>query len=336
MTERSSTRQTYIIVGLIALVILLLLVLIDFGAVFDFLATANWGLLGVSAVLLILGYVFLTLRWRYLFGNRHSYREMLDVTGSAYMFGILIQLPTTVYRILVMERKSLAKVTESSSAVAVEVVLSLILRFLGAVLVISLLVARSREAEDFLISSLYVVVGLLILLFLVIALRTRLEPLLARTIGLLPGVEEERAKDVSASVFHAVANAGSPRRFGIALFLSLCYWICGLGFYSFAVAAFALDQRLQVIAIAGAAMTIVPVSSPMMIGVFHGLLIATLVALKLGNTIEATTYAIVVHLIQMVILVLIGSWGLRRLQLKPREIVQDVRARMQRGDNQAD
>ena len=336
MVERSSNRQTYIIIGLIGLIIFLLLTFIDFSAVYELLITADWRLLGAGTVLLILSYAFLTLRWRYLLGNRHTYRDTLYVTGSGYMFGILMQLPTTVYRVLVTERKSMAKVAESSSAIAVEVVLSLILRLLGAVLVISLLVARSRETENFLSTTLFMVAGLIVLMFLIIAFRKRLEPAAAGLIAKLPNVDESQAKGISGSIFRAAANAGSPKRFGIALFISLCYWICGLGFYAMSVSAFALDEKLQVAAIAAAAMTVVPISSPMMIGVFHGLLIATLVALKLGDTAEVTSYAIVVHLIQMAVLVLIGSWGLRQLQLKPREIVQDVRARMRRGDNQAD
>ncbi|MFA9490923.1 MAG: hypothetical protein ACERK1_06810 [Anaerolineales bacterium] len=96
-----------------------------------------------------------------------------------------------------------------------------------------------------------------------------------------------------------------------------------------------IDERFQALAIAATAMTVVPTSRPMMIGISHGLLIATLVALKLGNTTEATSYAIVVHLIQMVVLLILGSWGLRRLNLKPREIIRDVRARMRRGDVEA-
>ena len=335
MEERSSNRQTYIIIGLIVLIIIILLTLIDFSAVFELLSTADWRLIGVGTVLLVLSYVFLTVRWRFILRSRHSYRDLLNVTSSGYMFAIILQLPTTVYRLLVMERKSMAKVTDTSSALAVEVILSLLLRLFGALVVISLLVARSREAESFVATSLIIVVGLLILMFLIIAFRERLEPGVARLLTLLPNMTDEKAQHTSASIFQAAASAGSPRRFGIGLFLSMCYWLCGFGFYAFVVQAFSLDEGLQIAAIAAAAMTIVPISTPMMIGVFHGLLIATLVALKLGTTTEATSYAIIVHFIQMTVLLFLGSLGLRRLNLKPREIILDVRARMRRGDVEA-
>ena len=335
MVERSSNRQTYIIIGLIALIIILLLTLIDFSVVFDLLGSVDWQLMGVGTGLLILGYGALTLRWRYLLGNEHGYRDLLTVTGSGYMLAILIQLPTSVYRVLVMEQKSMAEVPETSSAIAVEVVLNLILRILSAVLVISLLVARSWETEDILMTSLIGVGGLLLLIFLVIGLRERLEPGVAKMLARLPKVDEDRAKHSSAIIFHAVGKAGSPKHFGIALLLSLCFWLCGVGFYLLAAAAFPIDERFQILAIAATAMTVVPPSTPMIIGVFHGLLIAALVALKLANTTEATSYAIVVHLIQMVVLLILGSWGLRHLKLKPREIIQDVRTRMRRGDVEA-
>lgn len=142
MVERSSSRQSYIIIGLIGLIIVLLLTFIDFTAVLDLLLSADWRLVGASMIMLIFGYFLLNLRWRYLLRNQHSYRDLLKVTGSGYMYAILMQLPTSVYRIIVMDRKSLANVSDSSSAIAVEVVISLILRMIGAVLVVSLLLAR--------------------------------------------------------------------------------------------------------------------------------------------------------------------------------------------------
>ena len=333
MEERSSNRQTYIIIGLIALIILLLLTLIDIGGVIDILLSADWRIMAAAAVFLVLGYLLLNLRWRYLLGNQNEFRDTLNVTSSGYMFAVVMQLPTTVYRVLVMERKGMAKVTETSSAVAVEVILGFIMRLIGVVLTISFLVARSREAEDFLITTVFIVAGLLLLFFLFIGLRKRLEPLLARLLIFLPGMDDERAQHISASVFHAAATAGSPKRFGIALLISIVYWLTGLGFYAFAAQAFAPDDRFQVLAIAAAAMTIVPTSTPMMIGVYHGLLIAVLVGLRLAGTTEATSYAIVVHLIQMGVLLLMGSFGLRRLKLNAREIIQEVRARMRRGED---
>lgn len=172
-------------------------------------------------------------------------------------------------------------------------------------------------------------------MFLVVGFRKKLEPGVANLLARIPRIEEDQVRSTSATIFQAVANAGSPMRLGIALLISICYWLCGLGFYYLAVMSFPIDERFQALAIAATAMTVVPTSTPMMIGIFHGLLIATLVALKLGNTTEATSYAIVVHLLQMAVLLLLGAWGLRQLKLNPREIIKDVRARMRRGDVEA-
>jgi cytochrome oxidase assembly protein ShyY1 len=63
-------------------------------------------------------------------------------------------------------------------------------------------------------------------------------------------------------------------------------------------------------------------------------LIAPLVALKWLGAEPATAYAVLLHAIQMVCLIVLGVWGLSRLDIKMGEVLAEVRSRVgSRGQN---
>ena len=76
-----------------------------------------------------------------------------------------------------------------------------------------------------------------------------------------------------------------------------------------------------------AVMVVAPPTSPMMIGVFHGAVIAVLGTLGLLDADLAAAYAVNIHFVQMVFLIILGVIGLRRLNLEFRTIVNEIRAK---------
>ncbi|MFC2043533.1 hypothetical protein ACFLUA_05235 [Chloroflexota bacterium] len=70
---------------------------------------------------------------------------------------------------------------------------------------------------------------------------------------------------------------------------------------------FDLDQSISYPTVALVTVFLVPTSSPLMVGVFHGVLIASLVALNLMETEVATAYAVLLHAIELLILILLGA-----------------------------
>ena len=74
------------------------------------------------------------------------------------------------------------------------------------------------------------------------------------------------------------------------------------------------------------AMVVAPPTSPMMIGVFHGAIIAILGTLNYMDANDATVYAVGLHFVQMVLLVVLGVIGMRRMNLQFGTIIKEIRA----------
>ena len=78
MQGNCSRRQLLISAGLVILVIVLLLALVDVGAVVEMQIQANWWMLLLATAFLLLAFGFTTLRTRYVLGNRPGF---LDTQG---------------------------------------------------------------------------------------------------------------------------------------------------------------------------------------------------------------------------------------------------------------
>ena len=121
MQENLSRRQVLISLGLVILIIVLLLALVDVGEVFQMLLQADWRLLLLATACLILCYGLITFRTRYLLAGQPGYLETLKVDGSGFMLSILIQVPNSAYRVLVMDRTTSVEVPKATSATVVEI-----------------------------------------------------------------------------------------------------------------------------------------------------------------------------------------------------------------------
>ena len=163
MNRNGSRRQLWITIGLVILLILLLVSLVDMGAVFDLLRGADWRLLLLGTGFLLLCYGLLAVRWRYVLANRPSLAKTLHVLTSGLMFSIITPVPNSPFRVVVMTRTTPVKTTEATSSILIEYVLSFILRLVGLALGTVLWVGSLRGAESTLLVGAGVV-GLMVLI----------------------------------------------------------------------------------------------------------------------------------------------------------------------------
>jgi uncharacterized membrane protein YbhN (UPF0104 family) len=283
-----SRRQLLISVGLVFLLIVLLLALVDIGAVVDMLILADKRMLLLAAFFLLLGYGLITVRTRYLLKNKTGYLETLKVDGSGFMFSILIQLPNSIYRVIALDRTTSVKASQATSMVFLEFLLTFILRMVALALFVGFAAAEQRDAERPLLIGILTVVFLLVILFILASRAEQLQPRLADGLEHLPRIDEERAQRFSTGFFSVFTRIGSPWRFFVALLISLVYWVSALLFFFLVLSAFDLDQSISYPTVALVTVFFVPTSSPLMVGVFHGVLIAPLVMLNLMETEVAT------------------------------------------------
>lgn len=328
MQENGSRRQLLISAGLVILVIVLLFALVDVGAVIEMLLLADWRMLLLATVFLVIGYGLTTLRTRYMLGNKPGYLDTLKVDSSGMMLGILIQFTSSAYRVVTLDRTTPAKASEATSVIVAEVVLSLLMRVIVLALGITLLAGAVQGQEQSLLIGVVVVVVLLIVLYVAATRGEQLQPKLARGLQRLPLIDEPRGERVSLTLFGVVSRVGSPRRFGVALLLTMAYWLCAFAFFFFVLQAFELEESISYPLVALVTVFLVPPASPLMVGVFHGVLIAPLVALNLMDTEVATAYAVLLHAIEMVVLIALGAWGLSRMNISLGEVLAEVRGRV--------
>ena len=325
MQESGSRRQLLISAGLVILIILLLFAFVDVGAVIEMLLLADWRMLLLATLFLVIGYGLTTLRTRYILGNKPGFLDTLKVDGSGMMLGVLIQFPSSAYRVVTLDRTTSVEASEATSVIVAEYVLSLIMRVIVLALGIALLAGALKGQESLLLISGVTVVVLLVLLYVAATRGEQLQPKMARGLQRLPLIDEQRGERISSTLFGVVARVGSPRRFGVALLLTMAYWCCAFLFFHFVLLAFDLEESISYPLVALVTVFLVPPASPLMAGVFHGVLVAPLVALELMPTEVATAYAVLLHAIEMVVLVALGAWALGRMNINLREVLAEVR-----------
>lgn len=343
MSEDLSRRQILISLGLVILIIVLLFALVDVGVVFQVLLKADWRFLLLGTGCLLLAYGLITLRTRYLLSSQPGYLDTLKVDGSGFMLSILIQIPNSAYRVLVFNRTTSVEIPKATSAMVVEIFQGSISRLVALALAVGLLAADLRGAEQPLVLGVILVGVLLAVLFWSVGHTEQIEPKLAGGLERVPHVDEDRAGRISSTLVGGLESAGSPRRFGVAFLFTLGLWLCGFAFYFLAARAFELDVPIPYFLVALVTLILAPPSSPLMAGIFHGLVVAPLVALNLLGVEAATAYAVLVHAIQMVCLLALGLWGLSQMDINLGELLAELRKRVGRntaeddvtGDSQA-
>ena len=334
MQSNTTRRRLIIIVGVVILLVVLLLLVVDVERVIELLLQADWRWMLLGITCLLLSYGLLSVRMRYLLRGQVGFRDTFRADTSGMMLTILMQLPNSIYRPLVMDRTTDVGISQSTPAVMMEVVFAQILRVVGLVLFIMLATADTRGAQGLLPLAGVTVILLLVLMYVLSSRGEQIAPRVAGGFQHLPGVDEARAWRLSTTLISGVETVGSPRRFGVVLILSLAYWLCGLAFYSMVLHAFDLDPSVSDLEPALIVLFLVPPSTPLMAGLFHGVVVAPLIALDLLETEIATAYAVLLHAIQMVILIGLGTWGISRMDINLGEILSETRQRLRGKPNE--
>lgn len=322
----SPRRQILRYIGLTILVILLLFLLVDFEVLVENLLLTDWREYFISVVFLVAAYALITVRTQFLLQRKIQYKDALYVDASGYMFSILMQLPNSAYRALAMTRSVGVDGALTTSALTVEVMVGLLVRSLGLVFAIVLVAAGSGDAERPLLSSILIVVGLFILLLIAAKNSARIQPYLARGFAKLPRVSQEKGEQIAQSIGQTLVHVASVRRFGFAFFLTIMIWMMALLFYFYSFESMNIELTKPHLFAALAALIVAPPTSPMMLGVFHGTIIAVLGTLNLMSPDDAAAYAINLHFIQMLLLIIIGVFGMRRLKIEFRAIIKEIRS----------
>ena len=295
---------------LIIVIIVVFFLLVDLEAVLDQLETADPLLLLLASAAFIAGLVAFAARWRTLLNNEPSLIFTFHASNMGHAGNILLPFRAgEAIRILVMGTDARVSLAEATSSFVIERLFEQSMRMLailGAVLIgIGLETSPATIAAG---------VGVVVLGFAgVLWLANHPDTALTygtRILSAIPRISEERAEQATTDFLKNLSSIAEPRQFAIVLGLSVLSWSFFWGFFFLTMRALNVALPLQdQIAISLGALAVSPPSAATQPGFFHASVVAPLTAAGFDTEL-LTAYAVLLHILEMVWLIILATWGL--------------------------
>ena len=326
MQDNSTLKKYGLIVGGGLLLLILFIFLVEIDALILLFRTIDWRcLLGATTVLLV-GYLLLTVRLRYILFNRTGWWNTFYAVSISYMLHIALFVPAMVGKVMAIGRITSASVPQASSGILIERLLEQVMRVSAGILVAAL-VANMQTSSN-------VAVGgggfLLLIMFGAIFLAMRhpdqVVNSVAPRLGRVQYFNEDQVRTAATSMIQGLEAISSASRLIVSLLLSYATWACFFVFQYLVLAALPLDMPTdKMLLIAAVVLTVMPPSINVMFIVYQVAVTVLLVTFQLTDTTTAITYAITLHLIQMICWIVLGSWSMRQTDSSFSQLVQAVK-----------
>lgn len=321
------TAKNWIIgIGIILLFILVYL-FVDFNLLATAIIAANWKQLMAGVAALLLGYLFLTLRLRYILLNQTGLPEIFYSNSIGFMLHTVMFMPASVARIVTINWITRLPVARISSGLLIERLLfEQVMRVTATVVAIVLFASKDTEP------SLSAGGGLLMLVlafgfifWLIHHQETVVDGLVAR-LSKFQIVDEDQVRNAAATMLDGLSVVNSTRRLIVSLLLSALAWCGFLLFYYLVLDALVANVSVtQMLLVAVVTLMVMPPSINVMLIVYHVTVVFALSLFQLASPTNALAYAIVLHFIQMCCWLIFGSLSLRRTNLRLQQLVDLVK-----------
>lgn len=303
----------------LAIVIVLLTLFVDMESVVRQLRYAEPRYLLSASIALLGGLVAYANRWRVLLSNKPGWLATFHAGNVGHMFNTLIPFRAgEPARVVVLSQNQKLPLTEVTASVVVELLIEQTMRlaaFIGALAIGVRLEARAAAGGVILL--LFIIGGLIWLVKQREFVLVRFAPFLAR----LPRVGEARAREVLHNLLSGLAAVASARQLGLAFFWSILIWSSFSLFHYLILLALNLELLPgQAVAISLGALALAPPSAPTQPGIYHTFVIGSLV-LAGFNLHAVTSYAIILHALQMFWMISLGSWALSQTGISFRQLL---------------
>jgi hypothetical protein len=210
----------------------------------------------------------------------------------------------------------------------VERLMEVTMRLLTLIVLLTMFAAKQTNALlAILLGAIMIVATLAVIAWL---LKNR-EAVVARLVSWgsrLPYLSVDQIESNLDELMEGLDEASSRGRMAISLLISVVmWWVFFLAFHYLILSSIPtlFVSWQDTMAMALAVLVIVPPSTLPMPGVYHGMVIAVLVATRLAGSSEATAYSIVLHLPQMILWIGFGIWSLLRTDLKLGDLLHGAR-----------
>lgn len=320
MRARQQLISLIITLALIVVILILFVAFVDVRAVWQAVRRANALYVLGGTLALLAGLAAYATRWRLLLADKPRWRSTFDAANVGHAVNTLIPLRAgEPARILVLGRMDQTSLAEITSSVVVERLFEQIMR-LTALAGAVLFGAGLKLSPSTVIGGIGIVVVVFAGLWWLIKNQTRVIERWPRALARLPRVTEAGARRTLTNLLAGLSSVSSPRRLALAYVWSLAAWGCFLIFHILILLALPDVPPAQLLSIAMGALALVPPSAPTLPGLYHGSLVGPLSAVGFNGTL-LTSYAVLLHLIQLILMVGLGGWGFRRSGIQAKDVL---------------
>lgn len=308
---------------------ILFLIFFDIGEVIDAIRNADWGYLLIAVAILLVGYLVLATRLRYLLRNIPSYKYSFHTMNVSNMVNLVTFIPVTAIRIYLMGDNEKLTLPQASSGISIGLVVDFVMKIV-AVLAAILLGIRASDADNIFLISVLIVVGIIAIILVMVAKADKIAVKVAPWLARLPVISEEQSQKITSDLVEGLKGAGSPGRLLVVLLISFVGWIFGLGFYYAGLLTMSIDLPIETALLAVVVATIfVNPAAPYLPPTYILLLTVPMALVTEVEVEELVAFAIVLYAVLLVIWFGFGSLGLRALKFNFGDLRKDIEASIQ-------
>jgi len=295
---------------------------VDLNQVIELLRLADWRYLSAAVAALVVAYILLALRWRYLLGNQPGFIPSFHSVNLSNLVNSLTPIPEIALRVLITGQGSGMSVPGATSGMLVERSLEQVMRVLA--FLVALLTGYVVAINS---GSIALNAGLIIVFLVSMALLLRnserfilwIQTQLAR----FPRLDQPRVESVLTDLVTGLKMAGGPRQLTIGWLMSFAIW--GAFFVFAYLVLIGLNIHLpfpQMIAISMLTLAVAPPSAPGTPGLYQATIVGALSLIAGLDLALMTTYAIMIHILQVLPLLVLGFWGAMGTNLNLRSLLR--------------
>ena len=295
---------------------------VDLDQVIEQLRQADWRLLAAGIGALLVAYVLLAVRWRYLLGNRPGFFPSFHAVNISNLVNSLTPIPEIALRVLITGGGSGMSIPGATSGMLIERSLEQVLRVLAFLVALLTGYVIALKTSSMLVNA-GLILGFLVLMILIIRNAESIVSWMQIQLARFPRLDQRRVEKVFSDLVDGLRMAGGPRQLTYGLFMSFGIW--GAFFVFAYLVLLGLNIHLpveQMVAITLLTLAVAPPSAPGTPGLYQATIVGALSLIAGLDPALMTAYAIMVHILQVIPLVVLGIWGALGTNLTLRTLFQ--------------
>ncbi|MFA9401541.1 MAG: lysylphosphatidylglycerol synthase transmembrane domain-containing protein [Anaerolineales bacterium] len=322
MQKKASAKWIWVTIAIIAVVFIIFALVVDIDALLEIFQHLHLGLFSIGVVFLLMGIVLITIRWRFLLRNEPGFAPTFHANSVSYMLKLLLPIPQAVTRLVTLSLVSSISMYQSAPLMVIERFLETIMRLVALTLAVVLIFEIPLWIAGLVIAAI-LLLGIPAFVTWFSRNASTVVPRLLSRSARIPDLSKEKLQEAMVDFQNNISSMRAARGITVAVGYSLAMWGLFLLFFIFGFQALGSDLNIrQIVAMSATVLAILPPSTPAMIGVYQGIIVAFLLPFGFFDVNTATAYALLMFGAQLVVWSILGIWGLRRTDIKISKLSQ--------------